>query len=113
ADRAFDHDVRADLRGRGDLGHRADDRGRVDRQLLAVLRAAVVRRLGRNGLPRDPIPLVRPRGEVDDAAALGAERAMRVPLPVDLAAAGGAADATHDDTLPGTADVVKRVARRP
>src|SRR5437899_1467293 len=77
----------------------------------AVLRAIVACRsgLGRDGLARDAVALVRPRCQVEDAAAVGAERTVRVALPVDLAAARRATHSAHGaessrsrDGLPGT-----------
>ena len=97
--RAIDDDVGADLRRRVDLGRTVDERRRVDGHALApvVLRTLVVRlrRLGRNGLAGDAVALVGPRRQIEDATALGAEGAVLVALPVDLAAARRATHSAH------------------
>ena len=99
AHRAVDDDVGADLRRRVDLRHAVDEGRRVDGHALVpvVLRTVFARsrRLGRDGFARDAVALLGPRRQIQDTAALGAEGAVPVALPVDLAAARRTAHSAH------------------
>src|SRR5262249_36684406 len=94
--RAIDHDVRPDIAVRVKLRARIDNRGRMDHSVGPLFRLILIVVVAffflRQLLARNAVAPFRPRAEVDQAAALGAERPGRAALPAGPGSTGGASN---------------------